>query len=142
MRAVIRTLAAVGLSVALPLGALCAPLLHAHLDDHHADHHDANRVHAHLGGHDVDHHDASSEEQIAEGRPEVAPDADPEGVTRLQVFVAVHPGTPAAPALPLARYTLPAPLESIMRRPPVVVHSHGPPSVSSAGSRAPPAFPS
>lgn len=135
-----RRLFAVTLCVAVPIGALCAPLVHAHLDDHHdghhAGHHDANRVHAHLDGHEVDRH-VSSEEALA-----VEPGADPEHVTRLQVFVAVHAAAPIAPALPQARYTLPAPLESIMRRPPAVVHSHGPPGASSTGSRAPPALPS
>lgn len=136
MTVVIRTLTAVGLSVAIPLGALCAPLVHAHVDDQHADHHAANRVHAHLGGHDVDHHVSLA------GELAIEPDQDPEHITRLQVFVAVYAAAPSFLALPRARYTLPAPLESVMRRPPSVVHSHGPPSASSAGSRAPPVFPS
>lgn len=136
MQLVVRRLLAVCLSVAVPIGALCAPLVHAHLDDHHGDHHDANRVHAHLGGHDVDRHVSPGHELAIE------PDADPEHVTRLQVFVAVHAAAPASPALPQTRYTLPAPLESVMRRPPAVVHSHDPPATSSAGPRAPPAFPS
>jgi len=62
---VVRRLLAVCLSVAVPIGALCAPLVHAHLDDHHGGHHQANRVHAHLGGHDLDDHHASSEQGLA-----------------------------------------------------------------------------
>lgn len=136
MTEVIRTLTAVGLSVAIPLGALCAPLVHAHLDDHHDGHHAANRVHAHPGGHKVDH-PFSSERGLAIGA-----DADPEHIIRLQVFVAVHAAAPSSAALSQARYSLPAPLESVMPRPPAVVHSHDPPGASSAGPRAPPAFPS
>lgn len=131
-----RTFTAVALSVAIPLGALCAPLVHAHMDDHHDGHHAATRVHAHLGGHGVDHHSSSKDGRAIE------PDADPDHVIRLQVFVAVHAAAPAAPALPQARYTPPALLESIMRRPPAEVYSHGPPGASPAGPRAPPVFPS
>lgn len=137
MQLVVRRLLAVGLSVAVPMGALCAPLVHAHLDDHHGGHHDANRVHAHLGGHDVDHHVVSAGRELA-----IEPDADREDVTGVQVFLAVHAAAPASPALPQARYSLPARLESVMRRPPAVAHSHDPPGASSAGPRAPPAFPS
>jgi hypothetical protein len=155
MPLVVRRLLAVGLSVAVPMGALCAPLVHAHLDDHHGGHHDANRVHAHLAGHPpapeapagprrsasaeagVDHHVVSAGHELA-----VEPDADPEDVTRVQVFLAVHAAAPTSPALPQARYSLPAPLESVMRRPPVAGHSHDPPAASSTGPRAPPAFPS
>lgn len=122
MPPVVSKLLAACLCVALPIGALCAPFLHAHLDDHHGDHHEAARVHAHLGGHEAQRH-AASQAELAIGSG-----SEPEDVTRLQVFVAVHPVVPASPALSPARYTLPAPLESIMRRPLTVVHSHGPPS--------------
>ena len=136
MQPVVPRLLAVCLCVAVPIGALCAPLVHAHVDDHHAGHHDANRVHAHLSGHDVDRHVSSG------GDLAIGPDVDPEHITRLQIFVAIHAAAPLSVALAHARYTLPTPLESIMRRPPAVVHSHGPPGASFAGSRAPPAFPS
>jgi hypothetical protein len=132
MQLVVRRLLAVCLSVAVPIGALCAPLVHAHLD---AGHHEANRVHAHISGHDLDGHHAASEHHLA-----IEPDADPEHITWLQAFVAVHAAAPISPALPQAHYTLPAPLESVMRRPPAAVHSHDPPGASSAGPRAPPTF--
>ena len=160
MTKVLRTLTAVELSVAIPLGALCAPLVHAHPDNHHADHHGANRIHAHLGGHrptpeaparprrsasaeagDLDHHPLHQHD-LTGGTPAIEQDADAEQITRLQVFVAVYADAFTPPALPNARFILPTPPESAMRRPPEVVHSHGPPYASSTGPRAPPAFPS
>ena len=51
MHAVIRWLTAVGLSMAIPLGALCAPLVHAHLDEVGTGHHRAREIHAHFTGH-------------------------------------------------------------------------------------------
>ena len=132
---VLRAIVAVSLAVALQLAALGAPLVHAHLDDHdHDGHHAAARVHAHLGGHGsihrVTHHDD----------PAVSEGEDAERATGLQLFVAVEPAPFSIPALPQARYTLPSPLQSIMRRPPVVAHSHDPPGGGPAASRAPPAL--
>src|SRR5687768_11220601 len=50
-RRVLHRLTAAALSVAIPVAALCALLVHAHLDDHHADHDDAPVVHSHFSGH-------------------------------------------------------------------------------------------
>ena len=130
-----RALVAVSSVVALQLAALGAPLLHAHFDDDHDGHHGASRVHAHLGGHathHATHHDT----------PTLDESEETERATRLQLFVAVEPVALLAPALPQSRYALPAPLESMMRRPPAVAHSHDPPGVRPAASRAPPSLPS
>jgi hypothetical protein len=122
-------------AVALQLAALGAPLLHAHLDDHdHQGHHGAARVHAHLGGHGHVH--ASTDRD----HPAVTEGEDAERATGLQLFVAVEPAPFLIPALPPSRYALPAPLESIMRRPPAVAHSNDPPSAASCPPRAPPSF--
>jgi hypothetical protein len=134
---VFRVLVAVSSAIALQLGAIGAPLVHAHLDGLDHAHHRAVRVHAHLGGHaaphDVrDHHD----------HPAFDEDESAERANRLQLFVAVEPAPLATPSLPPARYAPPAPLESIMRRPPAVAHSHDPPGVRLAVPRAPPSFPS
>jgi hypothetical protein len=134
---VLRATIAVSLAAALQLAALGAPLLHAHLDDHdHDGHHGAARVHAHLGGHSTARHATQHDD------PAVTEDEDSERATGLQLFVAVEPTPFSIPALPEARYAVPMPLESIMRKPPVVAHSHGPPGGRPAALRGPPAFPS
>jgi hypothetical protein len=132
---VFRALVAVSSAVALQVGALGAPLLHAHLDDHHHDHHGAVRVHAHLGGHATAHHVRDHDDHPAFDEDESA-----ERATGLQLFVAVEPSLFSSPSLPPARYALPAPLQSIMRLPPAVAHGHDPPFARSLSSRAPPAF--
>ena len=121
--------------MALQLAALGAPLLHAHLDDDQDGHHRAARVHAHLGGH-ATHHTTPGE------TPALDENGGGERATGLQLFVAVEPAPLLIPALPESRYAVPAPLESMMRRPPAVAHGHDPPGVRPAASRAPPAFPS
>ena len=131
---VLRGVIAAGLCVAIQVAALCAPLVHAHLDDHDGDHHGAARVHAHVSGHHVGRYEA------ADPTPAVHPGDDPEEATRLQVFVAVQAAAFADPAPPPARFVLSPALESNVRRPPEVVRSHGPPERSPADSRAPPAF--
>jgi hypothetical protein len=134
---VFRAIVAVSSAVVLQLAALGAPLLHAHLDDHdHDGHHGVARVHAHLGGHATAHHSRHHHGQA------IDEDESAERATGLQLFVAVEPTPFAIPAVPQARYALPVPLASIMRRPPAVTHSHDPPRVGTAASRAPPAFPS
>jgi len=126
-----RRLTAAGLCIALQVGALCAPLVHAHLDDHHADHHDVPVVHAHAGGHP---------QGPARDQPAIGPEDGSEQTTRLQVFVAVAPGVFAVPALPPARFTLRPALESAMRRLPELVRSHGPPPAHAVAPRAPPSL--
>ena len=144
MHTVRRRFLAVSLSVAVPVGALCAPLVHAHPDDHHVGHHDTSRVHAHLGAHEFDDHDrnhyAIDHHAVRPGASEVAADTDPEQVTRVQFFVADQPDEPIPVGLQPLGFTLPVPLESVMRRPPAVSHGHDPPVVSLSTPRAPPAI--
>jgi hypothetical protein len=134
---VFRALIAVSSAVALQLGALGAPLVHAHLDDHEHDHHGAARVHAHLGGHAAPDHIRDHHDHLA-----LDEDEGSESATGLQLFVAVEPSPFSIPSLPPARYAVPAPLHSVMRRPPAVTHSHDPPGVRLSVPRAPPSFPS
>ena len=147
-----RCLAAV-LSVVLPLGALCAPLVHAHPDDHHDGHHGASRVHAHLSGHDVAVHDTADDHRdphdadhydlddhgLGSGALAVEAEGDPEAVASVQYFVAVQVDDLTLAGLQPLGLTLPTPLASVMRRPPVISHSHDPPLRSASGPRAPPA---
>ena len=144
---VMRRLTVAGLCVALQVGALCAPLVHAHLDDHHGGHHEAPAVHAHVGGHpqgpaEAGHHVhgyVASGLSRTRDQPAIESQGGSEQTTRLQVFVAVASGVFAVPALPPTRFTLPPAFESVMRRLPDVVRSHGPPDLGPAASRAPPA---
>src|SRR5688572_32002807 len=130
MTEVIRTLTAVGLSVAIPLGALCAPLVHAHVDDHDADHHRTHKIHAH-----VSHH--SSHSTAAESRVH---DDEADRAVSLQLFVAVAPASFDVPAAVVTSWDLGALAESPARHSLRVVHGHDPPFLTSLPSRAPPAF--
>ena len=128
----LRTITAVFVAITLQLAVVGAPLFHAHLDDDHDGHHRAARVHAHLGGHahHALHHDG----------PAVAQNEDSERAIGLQLFVAVQPAAFSVPALPQLRFTLAAPLESIVLSPSGALHSHDPPLRQSGPSRAPPPF--
>jgi len=144
IQAVRRRLLAVSLAIAVPVGALCAPLVHAHPDDHHDGHHGASRVHSHLAAHGIDHtgptaHDIDHH-HVRLGAFEIEAGAGTELVTRVQFFVADQPNDLIPIGLLPLGFALPAPLESVMRRPPVVSHSHDPPLARSGPSRAPPAI--
>ena len=135
MTAVIRTLTSVGLSVAIPLGALCAPLVHAHVDDHDGDHHRAHEIHAHVSDHvtsDRPTHPAAAASRV---------DEDETGrAVYLQLFVAVAYASFDVPAAAATSWDLAAPAESPARQSLRVVHGHDPPFLRSLASRAPPAF--
>lgn len=118
------------LCVALQAGALCAPLVHAHLDGHHGDHHGARRIHAHFGAHERD--------EVRAGTATVRAEEGPEQITSLQTFVAVATWVFTGPALPPAPFVVRRVVESTMRQPPQVVRSHGPPPAGPATPRAPP----
>jgi hypothetical protein len=141
-----RRLAAAGLCVALQVGAFTAPLVHAHLDDHHDDHHDAPAVHAHFAGHargpaTAGHHVPA---YVASGfsrttdQPAVEPHDESEQITRLQIFIAETPVPSVTPAVPPARFALTPEPGSVMRRRLDVVRSHGPPRSGVTTPRAPP----
>ena len=133
MTKVTRTLTAVGLSVAIPLGALCAPLVHAHPDDVDTDHHRAHEVHAHFTGH-------STLSTFPDGAR--FDDHEGERAVYLQLFVAVPQASFDTPAAAVTCFDLGAPAESPARHSLRVVHGHDPPTLTSLPSRAPPAFPS
>ncbi len=124
----IRRLLALGLVLAVPVGAVCAPFLHAHLDTDHDDHH-AISVHAHFSSHAparVTHDGVSVEE------------TDRDHAIYLQVFVAVEAAVFQTPALPRAVF---APVPLIERAPRtfvLVTHGHDPPLVHALDSRPPP----
>lgn len=126
----IRRLLALGLALAVPAGAVCAPFLHAHVDADHDDHHSTS-VHAHFSSHAPAHvrHEGVSVE-----------DADRDHAIYLQVFVAVEASVFQSPALPRAVF-VPVPLiEHTPRTFILVTHGHDPPLVHALDSRPPPAF--
>lgn len=135
MTEVTRGLTAVALSVALPLGALCAPLVHAHLDDHDGDHHRAHEIHAHVSDH------VSSDHATHSTAAGASVDEDESGrAVYLQLFVAVAHASFDAPDAVAMSWDLAAPAESPARHSLHVVHGHDPPFLGSRSSRAPPAF--
>ena len=134
---VFRRLTAIVLSIALQGGALTASLVHSHLDGHDHQHHRGARVvHAHLGG----HHGSDHRHGQPAGTPVVGSDDETGGIGYLHAFLAVHPANVIEQGLPTDGFVIPATYESVMRRAPVVVLSHGPPVRGPAESRAPPAF--
>ena len=98
-------------------------------DDDHDGHHGAARVHAHLGGHATP---ITPRTAIRRHSTRTRVPSAPPGCSSLSL----SSRTLLIPALPQSRYALPAPLESMMRRPPAVAHSHDPP----AFARPPPAL--
>jgi hypothetical protein len=128
---VIRTLTAVGLSVAIPLAALSTPLVHAHLDELDTDHHRAHEIHAHVAGHaslPTPHGGAALDDHEAER------------AVSLQLFVAVAQASFDVPVAITAVWQLGAPAEAAAHDPLRIVHGHDPPFIGSLGSRAPPAL--
>jgi hypothetical protein len=127
-----RTLTALGVAVAMQTAAICAPLVHAHLDDHPTDHHDARGVHAHLGGHAHaplgDNHDPAFQENAGED------------AIFLNLFVAVAGLSIDVPVGITPCVSLQVPDETPARLPVLVVHGHDPPFIASVPARAPPSF--
>jgi hypothetical protein len=130
---VIRRLLALGLALAVPAGAVCAPFLHAHVDADHDDHHSTS-VHAHFSSHAPAH---VQHARFSEGGVSIE-DADRDHAIYLQVFVAVEASVFQSPALPRAVF---APIPVIVHTPRtfvLVTHGHDPPLVHALDSRPPP----
>jgi hypothetical protein len=119
------------LAVVVPVGAVCAPFLHAHVDE---DHHHATSVHAHVTSHVSSHgstHDAHE-------TPELEADGGHDRAIYLELFVAVQTTPLATPDLPVASFTLTASSERSPRTPVLVSHGHDPPFDDALDSRPPP----
>jgi len=130
-----RRLLAIGLAVALQVGALTAPLVHAHVGHYEDGHVGATRIHSHAGGH-AHRHEAPSNAAAVNG------DEDDDRVMSVPVFVAASARAYLQPALPQARFSIADVGESLVRRQLDVVRSHGPPDRRPSAPRAPPVFPS
>jgi hypothetical protein len=127
-----RRLLSFGLSIAIQVGALTAPFVHAHLGDQHEDHHRAGRVHTHLDGH-------AQEARPASGLPAMHAEGEDGQVLRVPLFVAAQNDASLLTALVETIFAVSSVPVSSMRTPPEVVRSHGPPPVDRTAPRAPPA---
>jgi hypothetical protein len=127
----VRKVVAIALALAVQGGALTAPLVHAHPDEHATDHHAAGTVHTHWAGH------------THSSQPSDIPafdTADPDRAVFLNAFVAVATTVFSAPAAALTAFALPVAAERAAHRRVEIVRSHDPPCIRSLCSRAPPAF--
>jgi len=129
---VLRTLIAVGLSVAVQFAAAGAPLVHAHLGGHGSDHHGSPQtIHSHFSGHSTPHHHPG-------GRN--FDDNDAEHTVFLQWFVAVGVASFHLPPALVSSFDLIPPAAAAPHEVLQVVHGHDPPLARSGPSRAPPAI--
>ena len=128
---VIRRLVAAALVIAVQVGAICAPLVHAHPADRASDHHDGREVHAHLTPHGP---------AVLPPNGAAIDHEDDDRAVFLQSFVAVAITALDTPAAPCAGFALVSPAESAPHESLHVAHGHDPPYSRSRPSRAPPAF--
>ena len=128
-----RKLVAVGLSLAVQLAVLSAPLVHAHPDAHSTDHHRAREVHAHFGGHAIPARPA--DESVVDH-----PDDHDRAVFVRPFFGVATAGFDLPLAAP-ASFELALPCEGRSLRALYGFHGHDPPLIRSRAPRAPPAFP-
>jgi hypothetical protein len=126
----VKRLLAFGVAVAVQIGAVWAPFLHAHVDED-AGHHQPTAVHAHLSGHAPSH---AAHCGMALDEP------DHDRAIYLQVFVAVQTVPFEVPAAAPALFDLTAPPEQPAHVTVEVTHGHDPPLVSALDSRPPPSF--
>ena len=134
IKAVVRRLTAAALTLALQAGAWTAPWVHAHLDEHDADHHQGRVIHAHLPEESWDaRHRPSLESNVAEAHA-----ADDGTSIDLQVFVAVQSPPQTAPGLSAPGFELPTPPVHAAKVSVPAEGGHDPPTRTSISSRAPP----
>ena len=136
---------ALALSIAVPFAALCAPPVHAHVDDHdsaHRDgaHHDGVAVHAHYAPH-PSHAPPHEHDGSERTRPTHVEESEhDEQAVFLQLFVAVAAQTFVLPAVVPPVLTLTPPPDAGFPPQFHVVHGHDPPFLKSLPARAPPSF--
>jgi hypothetical protein len=133
-RRVFRRLTAAALAMLVQASALCAPLLHVHLDAEETEHHHGQALHAHLSGHQ-DHHGA-----VPRPGP-VADHQDEAGRTiAAQIFVSPAADPFSLAAAPSPAFVLVVPPAKLAGRTPHTAHATDPPSRDIASPRAPPTF--
>ena len=119
------------LTIAVPVGALYGPFLHAHVEDD-GDHHRETAVHAHLSGHNHSSHERHDSIAVQESEHERA--------VYLQAAVAVATALFDVPVAPPPSFGLGA-LQERPAHPAVeVTHGHDPPLLDALQTRPPPFF--
>jgi hypothetical protein len=113
-------------ALAVPMGAFCAPFLHAHLDEE--DHHRA-AVHTHFSGHEREHHDLGG---VSLQEPEH------DRAIYLQAYMAVQTAIFDIPVAPPPEFDTTAPRERTAHPTVEVTHGHDPPLLPALDSRPPP----
>jgi hypothetical protein len=130
---VFRRLTAAALVVLVQASAICAPLLHVHLDADETEHHHGQALHAHLSGHD--NHDT-----VRPHRPGPIVDHQEEAgrTVAAQIFVSAAADPFSLAAVPPAVFVLVVPAAQPRGRMPHTAHATDPPSLNAASPRAPP----
>ncbi len=120
------------LAMAVPVGALYGPFLHAHVAEDGDQHHET-AVHAHLSGHERAHQD--HQDGIT------AHESEHERAVYLQAAVAVAPALFDVPVAPPPVFGFDAPQERPAHPAVEVTHGHDPPLLDALESRPPPFLP-
>jgi hypothetical protein len=116
------------LAIAVPVGALYGPFLHAHVDEN-GDHHEI-AVHAHVSGHERSHQEHDDGIIVHESEDERA--------IYLHAAVAVAPARFDVPIAPPPLLGFDAPQERPAHPAVEVTHGHDPPLLDALESRPPP----
>jgi hypothetical protein len=120
------------LTIALPVGTLYGPFLHAHVEED-GNHHHQTEVHAHLSGHERSHQEHHDGITVQEPEHERA--------IYLQVAVAVATALFDVPVAPPPSFGLGVLAERPAHPAVEVTHGHDPPLVDALDSRPPPSLP-
>lgn len=132
----LRKAVAVVLVLAVQGGALVAPLVHAHPDDHATGHHRVRTIHSHFSGHSHEHRDAHA--TAHSDRPAVQAATDNDRAIYLGPFLAVAAPSFNSPALVHIAFRLGVPAEIPAHEAFEVYHGHDPPILTTLPARAPP----
>ena len=129
-RRVFRRLTAAALAVLVHVGAICAPLMHVHLDAGENEHHHGQALHAHLSGHHVE----------VPVRPGPIFDHQEEAgrTVAAQIFVSAAADPFRLPAVSPQAFVLVVAPTHPSGRTPHTAHATDPPSLRNASPRAPP----
>jgi len=127
---VFRRLTAAALVVLVQVGAVCAPLMHVHLDADETEHHHGQALHAHLSDHHIDlpvRPGPIFDHQEEVGRTVAA-----------HIFVSAAAEPFSLPVVPPVAFVLLVPPAQPSGRTPHIAHATDPPSLRNASPRAPP----
>ena len=131
-----RQVIAVVLVLAVQGGALVAPLVHAHPDDHATGHHRAGTIHSHFSGHSHEHEDAHATADSRQQAVRAADDTD--RAIYLGPFLAVAARSFNNPVLVHGAFRVSVPAEIPAHEVFEVYHGHDPPVLTALPPRAPP----